>query len=247
MKRISRVMAVIVPVALVLVVAVMASSWLSAPVRAQTDGETQERTVSVSGQGRVSARPDTAIVRLGVRNEAETAVDALNQNSANMQGVISATLETGVEEADIQTQGIRLQPVYDPGEEGEQPTLRGYQASNIVELTVRDLDSLGVLLDAAIEAGGNTIENIRFEVNDTDELLVAAREAAMNDARAKAEQLVSLADAELGEVLTISESSSAPPQPVAFDRAEAVTQAAVPVQAGTEFVEAQVQVTWRIR
>ena len=119
-------------------------------------------------------------------------------------------------------------------------------AINIAEVRVREIDSIGEVLDAAVEAGGNTIDSIRFEFGDPAEVLEQARSGAMQDAQGKAEQLASLADGELGQVLTINEITRTPP--VLFEGAQpAVDQAAVPIEPGTQSVEVEVQVTWLLR
>jgi uncharacterized protein YggE len=218
-------------------------------VQAQADtasSDDTERTIQVTGYGVVSARPDTAVVRLGVETEADTAEEALDENNVRMSALISTTLEADVAEDDIQTQGLHLQAVYDNAiNNNTPPVVVGYRASNIIAVTVRDLDKLGTLLDAAIAVGGNTIQNISFEVSDRDELMAAAREVAMNNAIEKAEQLTALADADLGEVLTITEFGGTPPSSVTLD-AERVTASAVPIAAGTQEIQANVQVSWRI-
>lgn len=235
-----------IPLLVILALSALGVGWQT-PVAAQTETEpttVSERLIHVTGEGRIAAQPDTAVLRLGVQTEADTAVDALDDNNVRMQGVISATLGAGVAEADIQTQGLRLQPVYETGGSTTTETLTGYRASNIVEVTVRDLENLGALLDTAVEAGGNTIESIRFEISDRAALLEQAREAAMSDATAKAEQLTDLAGAGLGEVVTINEFGQSP-APV-FAAEQAVADTAVPIQAGTQEIVSTVQVTWRI-
>jgi len=212
---------------------------------AQTDSESL-RTIEVSGQGEVQAQPDQATVRLGVQTEADTAEQALEQNNERMTAVISATLEAGIEEEDIQTEGFHLTPVYDNSSNAQSRELTGYRTSNIVRITVRDLTQLGKLLDAVVEAGSNTIEGIQFEISNQAELAAAAREAAMQDAQQKAEQLTELAGAELGPVRTILETGGARPltAPVAE---EASLAANVPIATGTQTIQASVQVTWEIR
>lgn len=232
--------------AVVIIMGLATISSPAAPVAAQTDAD-QLRTVQVSGRGQVSAAPDQAIVRLGVETEADTAQAALNANNERMTAVISATLEAGIEADDIQTQGFRLQPVYGSQNDNTQPPeLVAYRASNVVQITVRDLDQLGELLDTAVTAGGNVIESLQFEVSNQAELEAAAREAAMLDAQQKAEQLVDLAGAELGPVQTIFETGSPAPVPLSLARDESAA-AGVPVQPGTQTIEASVQVTWLIR
>lgn len=220
---------------------------------AQTDqtGDSEPlRTVSVSGQGQVDAQPDVAVVRMGVQTEAESAEQALRDNSSRMQALLDALRNAGISSEDIQTQTVQLQPRYEdqPQQQGQGATrtLAGYVATNTVQVRARDLDNLGTLLDAAVEAGGNTIEGIRFEVSDTTGLLDQAREAAMNDARHKAEQLASLAGASLGDVLTINESGV--PRPTAARETVALSQAqAVPIEPGTQSIDVSIQVTWLLQ
>ena len=97
--------------------AALAGIFFEQPARAQDGDATPaesgvERTITVSGQGRVSARPDLAIVRIGVETEADTATAALDENSVRMSGVISATLDVGVSRDDVQTEGLSLRPIY---------------------------------------------------------------------------------------------------------------------------------------
>ena len=117
----------------------------------------------------------------------------------------------------------------------------------MVEARARELDGLGELLDAAVKAGGNQIQGIRFEISDNSDLLVQARDAAWEDALAKATQLADLAGAELGPALTIQEFSRTPRL---YEGARAVTfdaqAAAVPIEAGEQSVQIEVQVTWQM-
>ncbi|MAU00183.1 MAG: hypothetical protein CL608_23835 [Anaerolineaceae bacterium] len=212
---------------------------------AQTEAESA-RTIEVSGQGQVEAEPDQATVRLGVQTEADEAGAALEENNERMTAVISATLDAGIEENDIQTEGFRLNPFYDNTPNTQTRELEGYRASNIVRITVRDLTLLGSLLDAVVEAGSNTIEGIQFEVSNEAELAAAAREAAMQDAQQKAEQLTELAGAELGPVHTILETGGARPLTVPVAE-EASLAADVPIATGTQTIQASVQVIWEIR
>jgi hypothetical protein len=197
---------------------------------------------------------------LGVQTDAETASDALSQNSQQAQALIDALKEAGVADSDIQTQQIQLQPRYQTpspstsasatqasaAQQGGQPELVGYTATNTVQVRTTDLENLGALLDAAVSAGGNRIDSIAFQVSDPGELLDQARETAWADAMHKAEQLAGLAGQELGPVATISESSQTP-YPVVRQSAQIEAAAAVPVEPGTQTVQANVNVTWQLQ
>jgi uncharacterized protein len=248
MKRRLFLTGIVLAVTAVVATAVMFLASFTAPAAAQTEQPVNEalRTVQVSGRGQVMAEPDRAIVRFGVQTEADSAQDALAENSEQMTAVISATLEAGVAEADIQTSGFQLQPQYDAGPDGTNPELTGYRASNIVQVTVRDLEQIGELLDTVVSAGSNTIEGIQFEVSDQADMQAAAREAAIEDARQRAEQLAELTGAELGPVQTIMETAGFGPAPLATTFNESFA-ASVPVQPGTQAIETIVQVTWLLQ
>lgn len=239
---------------IVLLVAALGAMVVSqagcSPATAQIETLSEEqRTVSVSGSGTVSAPPDEVVLRLGVETMAETASEALSQNSEQMEAVIAALTEAGVPQENVQTQTVQLRPRYEtpqretgPAEERE---LVGYVASNIVEARTSDLEAVGRLLDEAVQAGANRVEGIRFEVSDPGELLDQAREAAWQDAENKAQQLATLAGVELGEVLSINESTTAP-RPVGLGGA-VEREAAVPIEPGAEDIQVDLQVTWSLR
>jgi uncharacterized protein YggE len=212
---------------------------------AQQDSTTP-RTVQVSGDGEMQVQPDTAVVRLGVQTDADTAQNALNQNNQKMQALVSSLKNAGIASKDIQTQTLRLSPRYDNGGNNNSPTLVGYTASNIVEVHTSDLKSLGSLLDDAVKAGANTIENISFEVSNPENLTDQVRQAAVENAQHKAEQLAKLTGATLGSVLEIQETSRTPSPVIEQAAAPAVSSAAVPISPGSQSISVQVQVTWTL-
>lgn len=230
---------------------VLVSQASCSPATAQVDTpEEEQRTISVSGSGTVSAAPDEVVLRLGVETRAETASAALSQNNEQMEAVVAALTEGGVPREDIQTQTVQLRPQYDESPQREpspagQQELIGYVASNIVEARTSDLDAIGQLLDDTVQAGANRIEGLRFEVSEPGDLLDQAREAAWQDAEDKAQQLAALAGVELGNVLSINESTTAP-RPMGLGGA-VERAAAVPIEPGAEDIQVDLQVSWSVR
>jgi uncharacterized protein YggE len=183
---------------------------------------------------------------LGVQTEAEEAATALTENNQLMQALVDELKDAGIAEDDIQTQVVRLNARYEESTTvGGERELVGYAAINVVEARVREINTVGNILDAAVQAGGNRIEGIRFEISDPSAYLEQAREAAWNDARQKAEQLTNLAGAELGDVLTINESGGVP-RPIAERPAMVEAAAAVPVEPGSQTIEVNLQVSWSL-
>ncbi len=208
----------------------------------QPDASTM-RTVQVSGMGELQVKPDTAVIDLGVETQATSAQAALQQNNTKTQALMNTLQKANIPAENIQTQTIRLTPRYESAKTGGSQTLVGYTASNIMEVRTKDLKSFGTLLDQAVNAGANTIENISLEVSSPDQMLDQARKLAIVDAQHKAEQLAQLTGATLGPVLEIQESSSAPHPIVGQPAAET---AGVPISPGTQNVSVQVQVTWSL-
>lgn len=211
------------------------------------------RTVSVSGTGQISTQPDAALLTLGVETQAPDAGAALRQNSEQMNVLIETLTGSAIAAADIRTQAVRLQPQYSQPEiqPAQPPTgtvsaeIMGYIATNTVEVTVRDLATLGQLIDGAVQAGSNQIYGIDFTVSDPTAALDEARAAAWQDAQHKAEQLAELAGATLADVLSINEFSQTP-LPLAQNMAAMGAADALPIQPGLQQLQVSVQISWQL-
>jgi hypothetical protein len=189
--------------------------------------------------------PDTARVEIGVETSAPTTSEAIAQNNTQVAAVIDKLTGLGVAEDDMQTRNFNMHARYD--EKGQQVV--GYNVSNTVTVTIRNLEQAGTLLDSVVQVGANRIYGINFSVDDPSALLEQARNEAIANARAKAEQLAQQSGASVGEVLVITENIGAqPPMPVT-GRGGAMeeAQSSVPVQAGTQEFSAGVQVTFALR
>lgn len=233
------------------VIAIVAASALLAactPAVTVENTETGSETASgiaVSGTGEVYGTPDTLQMRFGVSVLRPTVEQAVGDAAGLAEGLISSLESAGVAEADIQTANYSINPEYDYS--GDQRRLIGYRVDNTVIAKIRDLDSAGSVIDATVASVGDEIQvsGVSFSIEDDTELIAAARTAAWDDARTKAEQLATLAGIELGEAVMISESFSSPvPLPVYRDFAvadEAIFE--TPIEAGQQ----QVAVTLQVR
>jgi uncharacterized protein YggE len=214
---------------------VAALAMVSAPAMAADNnsacGHMAEMSrLSVSGDGLARIAPDMATIQLGVTSQADSANAAMDQNSTQQAAVIKALTDTGIEQAQIQTSGLNLNPLmkYD---EDRAPSVTGYQASNIVTVRVADLTRLGEVLDAIVSAGANEINGITFAREDGSDAQDDARRQAVADARRKAEVLAEAAGLTLGPVLAIRDSQSSGGAPRPMMRMEAAMADSVPVQA----------------
>lgn len=238
-------------IAVAVVVAVLGIATFFAqgykPVAAQgTDVSTPiSRTVSVTGNGVITGTPDQATIYVGVRTDATTSAEALTDNNEQMTALINTIKASGVAARDIQTSDFSIYPRYNDGTNGELRVV-GYEVSNSVHITVRDLTKLGTILDAAVRAGGNQVSGISFGFSDPAALVEQAREQAVNNARANAEQLATLTDADLGAVITISEGINNYPTPIYRDTMAQAEMSVVPIESGQSAVNVTVSVTYEL-
>jgi uncharacterized protein YggE len=206
-------------------------------------------TISVAGEGLAAARPDMAIVSVGVVTRAPSAAEAMAQNSRAMTTVTSAAKQSGIEARDIETSRISLQPQYSyPGQGSrEAPKLVGYEASNNVSIRVRALDKLGGLLDQLVTSGANQVRGVELTLAEPGPLRDAARVSAMKDAMRKAEMLAEAAGVKIVRLFSASEEFSEPPRPMMRMAADAaVSRAPVPVEAGEQEVRGRVTAVFEI-
>jgi uncharacterized protein len=204
--------------------------------RSAPDGD---RTISVSGTGAVTVVPDRAHFSFGVETRGRTAAEALATNGTAMRKVIATLKAAGIANKDLQTQQVSLTPNY--SDDGE--TVIGYSASNSVSATVRKLAQAGALIDKAVAAGANQVSGPSLDRSDRDQLYRKALEAAIADARAKAETIAGAAGLTLGRATQVQETSAAPPVYMAEAKAVAADEP-TPIEAGTQDVQANVTVTF---
>jgi uncharacterized protein YggE len=166
-------------------------------------------TITVVGQGSVNVKPDVAQVSIGVESSAETVSEAVADNQGKMESILAALGAAGIEEKDIQTMHFSIQldryPEPVPVAESAAEVQPVYRVSNMVNVTVRDLDSVGDVLDAVVEAGANNIWGVSFSVDDPKEAQADARAEAIADARSRAGALAELTEVTLGPVMSVSE------------------------------------------
>lgn len=212
-------------------------------------------TILIEGHGEVVAAPDTAYITSGVTSQGATAREALDANTRAMNELIATLKAAGIEPRDIQTSGFSVNPNYVYSDERDAsgytlpPRINGYQVYNTVTVRVRDLPSLGAVLDKAVTVGANTINGISFSVADPSDLYDAARRKAFADARAKAELYAEVAGLELESIRSISETQTyiQPPQPYMMETmARDAASSPVPVEGGELTFSINVSVAWAI-
>jgi uncharacterized protein YggE len=177
------------------------------------DLNSQQEGIWVSGEGKVTVTPDIATLRLGIEAQAATVAEAQSQAAGAMDAVMAALTDNGVDEKDIQTQYFSIYQVTRWDDTKDEEVVIGYRVTNMVTAKIREIDKAGSIIDAVAAAGGDftRINSIGFSVDDPTPYYEEARQKAVADARAKAEQLAELAEVKLGKPTYISEGTLYPP------------------------------------
>jgi uncharacterized protein YggE len=206
-------------------------------------------TVSVTGTSRVSLTPDRFSFNVGVQTQAPTVEEAVNENNARIAAVVAALKKAGATDQEIRTSGFSVYPQQNYVQ-GQPPRVIGYQVSNSVTVTKKQIADAGRLLQVAINAGVNEASGLQFEVSDPARGRDQGLRTAFDDARAKATLLAQAAGRSIGRAIMITEGAEpVAPRPMVMARtmakAEAVSQ--VPVESGSSELTYIVSVVFEMR
>jgi uncharacterized protein YggE len=221
------------------------------------DGYSPAQTITVIGQGSVHAEPDIARVSIGIETSAESVAEAVQENGAEMDSILAALEDLGIDEKDIQTSNYSVYLDRYPETlpravvEGEEEALAPqpvYRVSNMVSVTIRELERVGDVLDGVIEAGANNIWGVSFSLDDPEAAIADARVDAIADALARAGALAELSGVELGPVMSVSEviGGGAAPYAIAMDSVERAAAGGAAISPGELEIGYQVQVSYFI-
>jgi hypothetical protein len=208
---------------------------------------------SVSGTGKVFAKPDIANLTVGVKTEIKaTAAEAVKENTKKMNEIIKALKDLDIEEKDIKTVNYSLNPSYDWSTSRQR--LLGYEVSQNVTIKIRDLDKIGEAIAKTTEKGANQIGNIDFTIDDENELKAEARNLAIEKAKAKAEEIADKTGMHLGKIINVYENQYYAPQTnymakdVAYGLGGASESMPAPaIQVGQNEVTVEVNVVYEIK
>jgi uncharacterized protein YggE len=222
-----------------LALAAFAGVFQPTGARSASGADPSSGGITVNGTGSTSVVPDRASFTFGSVSQAGTAAEALRASAESVTRIVAALRRAGVAKADLQTAEVSLEPRLNANGDA----VVDYTATNSVTATVRKLAEAGGVVDAAVGAGANQVYGPNLVASDRDASYGTALEAAVADARRKAELLASTAGTTLGRITSIVEAGGTP-QPLFA--ASAAQDSAPAIQPGTQTVEAAVTVTFAV-
>jgi uncharacterized protein len=230
-------------------VVIVAVTWLAATAIGQgevTPSGKPSRTITVTSTATVEVAPDEAVVGLGVRSESGDSADAFAKNADAMQAVLNALHGAGIADKDVQTTDLSLEQRTE--NRGKPDERRVFVASNSVQVVIHDLSTVGSVIDAAVGAGADSVNDIRFQLANPHEVRADALHQAVTGARTKADALAEAAGARVVAVVTIDEQNYQQPiYRAAFDQAALAAPVPTPVVPPSSLeVSETIQVVWEI-
>lgn len=206
-----------------------------------------ERYISVSGEGQVSAWPDYLSIRLQISATERNASAAKARVDQSMNALLALSRDLNVAEKDIEAARITNQPVYEWV--NNQRQLRGEQVSRQVTLTLRDLEQYTALVHQLLQLDAVQIQHSQPGFNDPAALVLKASTLALTQARQKATDMAAVLGNRLGKVLSIEEQGHTPAPMMAEMRmlSAKADHAPAPMLVQQEQVRASVQVRFELR
>lgn len=189
------------------ILAIALSALMALSLAAAFAAEAAVPYVSVSADAKVLVDPDICYISLGVTTTDSTAAKASAANGKKMDGVIKAIKALGVADKDLSTSSLSVYPEYDYSE-GKTPKLTGYRVSNTIAITVRDLAKVGTIVDTGLNAGATDLNNVQFDLEETDAYYIQALAAATKKLSAKANAIAGALGRKVGNLLSVSESGA---------------------------------------
>ena len=213
-----------------------------------TDHASTDGSIVVTGTGTVSVAPDIAELRLGVAVARPTVEAARSEAATVMTAILAAVDEAGVARRDVRTAVLSVQPRYDY-RDGQAPVLTGYELSDSVIVTIRDIDRVADVVDGTLRAGATSMDGLTFRVADPAPAERTARTMAVDAARARADVLAEAAGLTILGVTDIVEGAAALPPGPRFkaERMLMAADASTPVEPGATDISVTVTVSYRVR
>ena len=223
----------------------------SASAQQQPAAEPREQSIRVTGVGEARARPDQAVADFGVETLGATAQAAAAENGERMERVIAALVRAGVPRDRIETRDYNVFPDYDPQPrpDATEPRIRGYRVMNTVSATLDDIERVGTVIDAALGAGANRVNGVRFGLRDPQPFRQRAIDNAVRRARSDAEALAAALGLQLGMVREAYTADLSTVPPIVMERmqmADAAANLSTPITPGEQTVRATVVVVYAI-
>ena len=219
------------------------------PVAQAAASTTGDRGITVVGIGKVTGQPDVAHVTVGIETQAPSLQTAVDDNKAKMTVLLETLKKLGLADKDIQTSNysVYTERVTPPAPGAEVSTDQMiYHVTNQVDVIVRDVNQLGDVLDKAVAAGANNIYGVNFSVEDTSKLESDARAKAVENAKARAQELAQLNGLQLGEVLSVSEVIGGSAFPMDYG-VKGLGGGGTPVQPGELEMSLSIQITYAVK
>lgn len=223
--------------------ALFAGLLLLLPAAAQA-AQPEPPVLAVDGSGQAVIAPDRATISLGVVSQSADAKQAQAENARKAAAIQAALVSSGIPQANIQTRGYYFHPLYESQAKGHENDITGYQAENTVTVLVEDISAVGKIIDLALDNGANAVSSLSFGAKNTSKVRKDALNAAVRDARAKADELAAALGRRVVGLKSVSESTYPLADRSLNGKMLAAEAASTPIAPGTLEMSADVHIEY---
>ena len=235
----------------IFMVGVLIFFWAQIVNQRESLEQQNNNQITVSGEGKVYAKPDIAVVDLQITTERTTVAEVTKSNTDKMNAVIEAIKGLEIEEKDIQTINYNLSPNYN-WTEAQGRVFVGYTLNQTIEVKIRDFTKIGDVLTSATTNGVNNIGDLQLTLDNPEQFKEQARAKAIEQAKSNAQNLAKESGVKLGKIINIYENTSSY-YPVTYNMAKsmggaALEQSSVPtIQSGEQEVSITINLTYQVK
>lgn len=232
------------------VVLVILSLFLVVEINQISNTAITTNTVSFSGEGKVTAKPDIAVISASIVTQAVDSKSAQDANSTKSNAVSAFLKSQGIADKDVQTSGYNVLPQYKYPPYGGQPTANGYQVTQSYKVKVRDLTKISTILSGLVTAGANQVSNLGLQIENPDAVQAQARQLAIDAAKKKATDLEKQVGVSLGKIVNFVEGSNGYPVSMYLDAKATSVGGGGPeptISTGENEVTVDVTITYQIK
>jgi len=191
-----------------LIIIIAGAAWIEGKIKENRYiglGITDKNTINVTGEGKISVKPDLAVANVSVVSESKKVSDAQAVNTQKMNAITNYLKnDLKIEDKDLKTVEYNIYPDYNYTQEGGRIFI-GYKITQTLEVKIRDLAKVGDVLEGVVAKGANEVSSLQFTVDDLEKVKIDARKLAIDNAKAKAEALTSQLGVKLGRIVSFSE------------------------------------------
>ncbi|MEZ0535683.1 SIMPL domain-containing protein [Caldicellulosiruptoraceae bacterium PP1] len=213
---------------------------------AANQGTSSTTEIIVKGSASIFAQPDISIITAGVLSENVSADEAYKETALKINRIIDSIKKLGISTNDIKTIRVNVYPKYSYEKDTGSSKIIGFYASSDIQVTIRNIQNTGKVIDTAVKNGSNNISDIRYDVSNLDKYYNQALAKAVNVAKSKATVIADNIGVKLGKPRNVTENTYVNYPITTYNKMTSVAaqDSAIQIEPGSVEIKADITLTY---